>query len=161
MEIRPVRQTDLDSFCAANNSICRERRYLATVEGFSPEQFRARLGPVVDKGLPSVVAVDGDHVVGFCNILPCAKTGFTHVGELAMGVVREYRSRGLGRRLLTMCLALARDAGLEKVELQVFADNEVAARLYESVGFEYEGCKKRARKLDGQYQDIQLMALQL
>lgn len=48
----------------------------------------------------------------------------------------------------------ARTKGLEKIELEVFASNAAAIRLYESAGFVQEGCKARARKLDGRYDDI-------
>jgi RimJ/RimL family protein N-acetyltransferase len=59
------------------------------------------------------------------------------------------------------CPALARNAGIEKVELEVFADNVGAVRLCESVGFVHEGLKVRGRKLDEKYQDVKLMALWL
>lgn len=51
--------------------------------------------------------------------------------------------------------------GLEKVELEVYSDNIAAIRLYERHGFKPEGVKKHARKFEGKYQDIQLMALLL
>jgi RimJ/RimL family protein N-acetyltransferase len=58
-------------------------------------------------------------------------------------------------------LTLARSAGIEKVELEVFSDNLGAVRLYESLGFGQEGVKIRGRKLEGRYQDLKLMALWL
>ena len=58
------------------------------------------------------------------------------------------------------CL-LARNSGIEKVELEVFSDNLGAVRLYESFAFSLEGVKVRGRKLDGRYQDVKLMALWL
>jgi RimJ/RimL family protein N-acetyltransferase len=62
---------------------------------------------------------------------------------------------------LTACLSLARNAGIEKVELEVFADNLGAVGLYQSLGFIEEGVRIRGRKLDGRYQDVKLMALWL
>jgi hypothetical protein len=41
----------------------------------------------------------------------------------------------------------------------LYADNEAAIRLYESLGFVREGLKARARKFEGRYQDTVLMAL--
>jgi ribosomal protein S18 acetylase RimI-like enzyme len=78
-----------------------------------------------------------------------------------MGVRREWRRHGVGRRLLEEGLGLARSTGLEKIEIEVFNDNEGAIRLYESHGFTREGVKSRARKLEGRYQDVLLMALWL
>jgi L-phenylalanine/L-methionine N-acetyltransferase len=48
-----------------------------------------------------------------------------------------------------------------KIELQVFGDNAAAIALYQKLGFQPEGCKHRVLKIDGQYQDIMLMALML
>jgi RimJ/RimL family protein N-acetyltransferase len=61
--------------------------------------------------------------------------------------------------LLSACLAHAKNAGIEKVELEVFSDNLRAITMYESFGFSREGVKVRGRKLDERYQDVVLMAL--
>ena len=41
----------------------------------------------------------------------------------------------------------------------MFASNERAVALYRTLGFVTEGIKKRARKLDGHYDDNVFMAL--
>jgi ribosomal protein S18 acetylase RimI-like enzyme len=159
VQIRPTRETDAASFREAVNSVAAEKRYIATVDGFSLEQTRTFVKHVVAGSLPQVMAVVEDEVVGFCDIIPNSARGFSHVGRLGMGVRSEWRRQGIGRRLLDACLALARNAGIEKVELEVFSDNVGAVRLYESVGFREEGLKVRGRKLEDRYQDVRLMAL--
>jgi ribosomal protein S18 acetylase RimI-like enzyme len=131
------------------------------LSGFSLEQTRTFLKRVVDGALPQVLAVVEDEVVGFCDIIPNTAKGFTHVGRLGMGVRFEWRRQGVGRRLLDACLSLARKAGIEKVELEVFSENVAAIRLYDSFGFSQEGRKVRGRKLEDRYQDVTLMALWL
>jgi ribosomal protein S18 acetylase RimI-like enzyme len=159
IHIRPARQTDAESFNAGIKNVAAEKWFLATVDGFSLEQTRDFLQRAIEKSLPVLVAVDGDEVVGWCDITPSTMNGFTHVGRLGMGVRREWRGQGLGRGLLQDCLSYARRAGIEKVELEVYADNQAAVRLYESFGFVREGLKARARKFEGRYQDAVLMAL--
>jgi ribosomal protein S18 acetylase RimI-like enzyme len=161
VQIRPSRESDAASGCDAVNAVAAEKWYLATVDGFSLEQTRAFLKRVVSGSLPQVVAVLEDEVVGFCDILPNTAKGFTHIGRLGMGVRFEWRRQGIGRRMLVACLDLARDAGLEKVELEVFSDNVAAIGLYDSLGFSQEGMKVRGRKLEDRYQDVTLMALWL
>jgi ribosomal protein S18 acetylase RimI-like enzyme len=161
VQIRRSRLTDAESLCDAINSVAREKWWLATADGFTAEQTRSFLKFVTDHALSQVVAVAGGLVVGWCDVVPKGPRGFSHVGALGMGVRREWRRQGVGRRLLDECLALARSAGLEKIELEVFTDNEGAIRLYESLGFVREGVKCRARKLEGRYQDVLLMALWL
>jgi RimJ/RimL family protein N-acetyltransferase len=58
-------------------------------------------------------------------------------------------------------LELARERGMERVELHVFAENVRARRLYESLGFVVEGTCPRRDKVDGQYRDDIMMALVL
>lgn len=161
IEIRPTRTSDAASFCEAVNAVAAERMYLATVDGFSPAQTRAFVEQVVAVSAPQVMAVVNAQVVGFCDIMPNPAKGFTHVGRLGMGVRSEWRRQGIGHKLLDACLTLARRAGIEKVELEVFADNLGATRLYQSFGFTEEGVRIRGRKLDGRYQDVKLMALWL
>jgi len=161
VQIRPTRESDTASARDAVNAVAAEKWYLATVDGFSPEQTRDFLKRVVDGSLPQVMAVLEDEVVGFCDILPNPAKGFTHVGRLGMGVRFEWRRQSIGRRMLDACLSLARKAGIEKVELEVFSDNVAAIRLYDSFGFSQEGLKVRGRKLENRYQDVKLMALWL
>ena len=51
--------------------------------------------------------------------------------------------------------------GLEKIELSVYCSNVAAINLYRNLGFEEEGRKKRGRLVDGSYDDVLLMALDL
>lgn len=155
--IRPVRLEDLDSLNATVNGVCRERRFLSSMEGFPRDIHRRFLNRVVRYGLPQVVAVCHGDVIGWCDIMPVTRPGAAHVGRLGVGVARPYRRRGTGRRLITRCLEMAREYGMKKVELEVFSDNEVAIGLYRSFGFAEEGLKRNARRFDGHYQHIVVM----
>jgi RimJ/RimL family protein N-acetyltransferase len=161
IEIRPFQISDIESFNATLNTICAERRYLASVDGFSLEESRQFIQSGLDGGIIQQVAVIGTQIVGWCDIIPYPETGFTHVARLGMGILKDYRGCGLGTRLLSACLTRAQGTPLEKIELQVFGDNAAAIALYQKLGFQPEGCKHRGRKIDGQYQDIVLMALML
>ena len=48
---------------------------------------------------------------------------------------------------------------MERVELEVLASNLPAISVYEKLGFQRKGVKRRARKLDGVYDDNVIMAL--
>jgi ribosomal protein S18 acetylase RimI-like enzyme len=76
-----------------------------------------------------------------------------------MAFLPEYRGRGLGRRLVAQTIRAAHHAGIERVELEVFASNKRAIAFYQACGFIIEGVKVSARKLDGQYDDNVFMAL--
>jgi ribosomal protein S18 acetylase RimI-like enzyme len=157
--IRRSTSGDAEAFRESVASVARERRYLSTLDGFPLSETRAFLQRIEKENLPQLVAVSNDRIVGWCDIVPKEGPGFSHVGTLGVGVLKDWRRRGLGRKLIEECLALARASNLEKVELVVYSDNLVAIRLYESVGFTHEGRRRNARKLDGGYQDVLLMAL--
>jgi len=55
--------------------------------------------------------------------------------EVSMGVLRPWRGRGVGRRLLQALIGSARDARLPALSLSVEHDN-YAHQLYEDLGFE-------------------------
>ena len=52
-----------------------------------------------------------------------------------LGIVPEHRGQGLGTVLLTQALAGFKAAGLRRAYLEVTAQNELAVRLYERIGF--------------------------
>lgn len=145
----------------AVKAVAAEKRYLATIDGWSLQDTRAFLKHIAEGDLPQATAFAQGTVVGFCDIVAHAAVGFAHVGRLGMGVRIEWRRQGVGRRLLEACLAHAKRVALEKVELEVYSDNLGAIRLYESFGFIREGVRARGRKLEGRYQDVVLMALWL
>ena len=57
-------------------------------------------------------------------------------GIYGLGVLPEYRGKGLGRAILLESVRRLRAAGAEEVMLQVATGNQNALRLYESCGFE-------------------------
>ncbi len=64
----------------------------------------------------------------------------SHIGWFFLGVREKFQRRGFGAALLQRLLEIADLlAGLQRVQLTVFADNEPAIRLYRRFGFEIEG----------------------
>ena len=76
-----------------------------------------------------------------------------------MGVHPRWQGRGIGRMLLGVALSWADGVGLERLELNVLADNHRAVKLYESVGFVLEGTRRGAFRFeDGRVVDDHMMA---
>ena len=76
-----------------------------------------------------------------------------------MGLRKSHRGRGLGTRLIRAALEAGREAGFERIELRVWADNVRAQRLYRSVGFVEEGRLCGDIKVDGRTIDAVVMGL--
>lgn len=65
--------------------------------------------------------------------------GLSALGDLGaiqnVGVVPRHRRKGLGRLLVQKCLSGFQSAGIDRVYLEVTAENISAVTLYESLGF--------------------------
>ena len=160
--IRIIEMSDeyVEGFHRCVGIVARERKYLALLDSPPVESTRAFVKSVVEGGgVQFIVVNDTNDVVGWCDIRRTALEGFQHSGHLGMGLLPEIHGRGIGRRLAEMAIDAARARGIERVELEVFASNTRAIRLYERLGFAHEGVRRRARKLDGVYDDNVMMAL--
>lgn len=159
LTIRNTRIEDAPAVAGCISSVARERRYLLRTQALSPEKVREFIQFVHNTGGVHLVVIDGVEVVGWCDVAPGTFEGLTHAGQLGMGLLPEYRGQGWGRKLLTSTLETAFRHNFERIELTVFASNTAAVSLYQSLGFQEEGRKRKARKLDGKYDDILVYAL--
>jgi RimJ/RimL family protein N-acetyltransferase len=152
-------ESRVDSFWEALDQVARERRYLMFLEGPEIEGTRTFIRDIVQKKWTQILAIDADRVIGWCDIIPSSHEGITHVGHLGMGVIQAYRSKKIGTELMERALRDAFQKGLQRVELDVMASNQKAIGLYQKFGFQVEGRKRKARFLDGFYEDIITMGL--
>jgi RimJ/RimL family protein N-acetyltransferase len=93
---------------------------------------------------------------GLVNGLPEQRraTAFLVVGD------RAYRGRGYGTDAMrTLCRWAFDTMNLNKVELEVVADNVAAVALYERLGFVREVHRRRALWVAGAWRDEYLMGL--
>lgn len=147
-----------ESFAQAVEIVAKERKYLATVTGFPLESTRDFINMVEANDYAQYYALDGERVIGWCDIIPKDMEGFTHVGVLGMGLLPEYRHKGIGSLLLQKTIEHAKERNnIEKVELEVFESNTNAIKFYEKFGFQHEGKRIKSRKLDGKYDNVVLM----
>ena len=81
-----------------------------------------------------------------------------HRGELALAVRKAYWHLGIGRAMLTEAIELARNLGLQYLELDYIDGNARAKGLYESLGFrEIARIPQAYRQPDGTMADSVLM----
>jgi len=157
--LRGIALADIEGFRACIGAVMAEREYLAFQEPFPLEQTAAFVAANIARGNPQLVAEDGEHVVGWCDVRRETIPIYAHEGMLGMGLLQEYRGRGIGERLIRATLDAARVAGFERISLSVYARNTAAMALYRKVGFVLEGTRVRGKKLDGAYDDVHTMAL--
>lgn len=157
--IAPIAAEHIASFRDALDEVAREKHYLAMIEAPPLEQVASFVGENITKGIGQFVALSGNKVVGWADIVPAWAHGISHRGSVGMGVLPKFRGQGIGRRLLEACIAKSWANGLTRIELEVRADNKNALRLYEVLGFMHEGAKRQGMRIEGQYHDTFAMAL--
>jgi RimJ/RimL family protein N-acetyltransferase len=109
-----------------------------------------------------LVAEIDSQLVGQLNCKGGARRATHHAVVLGMSVRQEWRGQGIGAALLTEAIRWARQSGLvSRIELQVYARNEAAIRLYQKFGFEIEGRRRQVIYQNGEYLDDLIMALLL
>lgn len=85
----------------------------------------------------TVVAVDGDTVLGSAKMGPNRPGRGAHVATASFLVDPQHRGRGAGRALGEHALAWARAAGYRSMQFNaVVESNTVAVALWQSLGFE-------------------------
>jgi ribosomal protein S18 acetylase RimI-like enzyme len=156
--IVPIAEGHIESFHRTLDIVARERRYLAFLEAPPLPSTRIFILDMIGQGYPQFVAMADGEVAGWCDIIPNSRPIKAHCGVLGMGLLPQFRGRGLGRRLILRTLDAARAFGLTRVELSVREDNANAIALYRTVGFVEEGVQRNAVRVDDNYENVVAMA---
>lgn len=152
-EIRPAADADRLPLALLFAAVAEERDGIASEPPIDVEQNAANW--TLDGTL---LAVSGSEIVGSLHV-DTSRFGF---GEIGMMVARDWRGRGVGAALLTAAIDWARERGLHKLSLGVFAHNAAAIGLYRKIGFVEEGRRiKHYRRANGELWDSIEMGLLL
>ena len=153
--VRPAEVADARPMAELFAAVAQERTGIATEP---PVDVDARTVQFTASIAESMVAAADGRIVGMIH------TGVTRygVGELGMLVDREWRGRGVGSALIQATIAWARDQGLHKLSLEVWAHNAAGIALYRKCGFVEEGHRvKHYRRANGELWDSLIMGLPL
>lgn len=106
--------------------------------------------------------VDGE-LAGNASFSPVSRVRrMRHRATMGIAIFKEYSGQGIGYEMISILIEEAKNCGYEILELDVYAKNTGARRLYEKVGFRECGAWKNAVKQpDGEYDDLILMQREL
>ncbi|MDO4257904.1 MAG: ribosomal protein S18-alanine N-acetyltransferase [Actinomycetaceae bacterium] len=119
--MEPLSIDDLDAVAALETAIFPEDPWS---RGMVSEELRSRARHYVG------LRAGGGDLIAYAGVAlgPDAEI-------MTIGVLPDWRGRGLGTLLLRDLITAAREAGAERIFLEVRASNESAQRLYEREGF--------------------------
>src|SRR6516162_11933214 len=159
-QIVPITEEHIASFRTAVDTVARERKYLAFLDAPPLEDVTRFVLNNIEQGYPQFVVVSADTVVGWCDVLPNrSRVIYSHCGTLGVGLLPEFRGKGIGRKLMRRTIGAAFAFGLTRIELTVRENNVNAIALYKSLGFEAEGMHRMAVRIEGEYENLYSMAL--
>lgn len=110
-----------------------------------------------------LVAEVNGKIIGMAGVERVSpKQKLRHRCDFGISIDKAYWGLGVGGALTEACIACARQAGYEQMELEVVADNERAVRLYEKAGFvEYGRNPRDFKSRYTGYQEVIYMRLEL
>ena len=125
----------------------------------SVEVWRKRLAEPPE-GIFGLVACIDDQITGHLNIHTSPNhPRRRHAGQIGMAVRDDFQGQGVGTALMQAAVDVADNwLNLQRLELEVYTDNEPAVRLYKKFGFGIEGTLVRYAYRAGQYVDVYSMA---
>lgn len=85
--IVPIQEKHIEAFWSAVDSVARERKFLAFLEGPPFQLTKEFVLDHIKNNWPQVVAMHQDQLVGWCDISPLDRPVFAHVGSLGIGVI--------------------------------------------------------------------------
>ncbi|CAQ83736.1 MULTISPECIES: GNAT family N-acetyltransferase [Photorhabdus] len=97
--------------------------------------------------------------MGQIGIEICQNLRRRHVATFGIGVHADYQGQSIGSELIKAMLDMCDNwLNVERIELEVYTDNDVAITLYKNFGFEIEGTAKRYAFRHGRYTDAYYMS---
>ncbi len=108
----------------------------------------------------TVLAFDGDAVVGYATVARDGLDWTAHVAELRILVATDWRGRRLGRVLVDQAFAIAREAGVTKMMAQMTEAQSAAEAVFKCFGFSREAVLRgHVRDREGRLHDLRVMSV--
>jgi len=162
MIIRQIKTADAGKIIQLVQQVEREAAYMLFEPGernISVEQQRERIMAVEqDEHSAIFLAEKEHHLAGYLMAIGGNANRNRHTIYLVVGVLDEYRGRGIGTKLFEQLEKWAIGQNVHRMELTVVTRNEAGLALYKKRGFEIEGTKRDSLLINGEYLDEYYMA---
>jgi len=116
--IVPIAPEHIQGFRAAVDIVAREKKYLAFLEAPPLEETTKFVLNNIEQKNPQFVVLSDRDVVGWCDVLRnTQRTVYSHCGTLGIGLLQQFRGRGIGRQLMQTTIDAAWQCGMTRIEL--------------------------------------------
>jgi len=133
------------------------------VKNITLESTNEYLTNILDsEGSFVLICIDNKTIIGSVDVIRKKRLEESHIADIGMCILKEYRNKGIGTKLLEELFKnCKKERKIDKIELDVFSNNISGMKLYEKMGFEYEGTRKGSILKDGKKLDLFMMGKQL
>jgi RimJ/RimL family protein N-acetyltransferase len=100
-----------------------------------------------------VIAEEDKQLIGYLIAMGGNAKRNKHFVYLVIGVIAEYRGRGIGQ-----LEKWAKEQNIHRLELTVVTQNQAGLQLYKKIGFEIEGTKRQSLYINGKFVDEYCMS---
>ena len=155
-----IRRAEADDCDAVYEMFTASTVYSGTLQLPYPsrEYWRKRLSENTESTYNLVGIIEG-RIVGMVSVHTFPnRPRRRHAGAIGISVHDDWQGKGVGKELMRAIVDLADNwLNLTRLELEVYADNEAAIRLYERFGFEVEGRLRQHALRNGEFVDSIMM----
>ena len=135
---RSLRAEDKELFKSFIRSLPRKDNYYLMVDVHDDQAITRWMKRVESGEIIGVIGLEGDQMVGYCNLHTNNLPWIRHVGEIRMSVSAAHRGRGIGKALAGQIFSIARARGLKKIWARMAVSQEAARNVFKSLGFRTE-----------------------
>lgn len=167
---RYLQLSDVDEMTKYINKLSQEDTYIT----FSGEKISRNeekkfivksIKDIVNHDSVIIVALAHKHIIGICDVTrnkSDKKRGW-HVGNFGVSVSKQYRGKGIGKKLIEITIqeAIKNIKGLKQIQLECYGPNIHAQALYKTIGFKEYGRIPKAILYRNKYVDKVIMAYQV
>jgi len=126
---------DKPALVAAINAVCAEGRWMRTLRYEPTPAWEHALNAADCPDHLLLVVQDGAQIIGWCRTFPAHCHNGDATASLGVGLLPDYRNRGIGAALVRASLSWARNAGLARITLTTRPDNHHAMHVFRKCGF--------------------------
>ncbi|GLI55932.1 GCN5 family N-acetyltransferase [Propionigenium maris DSM 9537] len=156
MKIRQIEAGDAEKFLRMLKKLDSETEFMMYEPGerrTTLEEQREIIERVQKNGDPVFLVENEEEIVGFLGGRRGTFNRVKHTVYIAMGIVEGYRGQGIGRKLMEQLDRWNVENDISRSELTVMCHNERAVSLYEGMGYQIEGRRKKSLLVDGRFVD--------
>ena len=158
--IRPMRKNDLPDLHEIVN-MPEVADVLGPIPPLTYEKFEKWHGSYIEEPKHIALVAEIEKKVVGLVALSLEEEIYRYDSWLSIYVHKDFWHKGVGTQLMQAVINDARDIGLKRISLGVYAGNEAAIRMYKKIGFKSEGYSKYGIYTLGRYMDTILMGLLL